>query len=137
MNKPKTKTESYDVGLSVRKKVMGLPHVEQTLESSSPFSRPIQDLITEYAWGKVWSRPGLDLKSRSILTLGMLTALNRSTELAGHVRGALNNGLTEEEILEVLLQTMVYCGAPAAQESFRIAEKVISEFKMGSKGQQG
>ncbi len=116
---------------------MGLPHVEQTLESSSPFSRPIQDLITEYAWGKVWSRPGLDLKSRSILTLGMLTALNRSTELAGHVRGALNNGLTEEEILEVLLQTMVYCGAPAAQESFRIAEKVISEFKMGSKGQQG
>lgn len=93
------------------------------------FSRPVQELVTEFAWGEIWSRPGLDLKTRSMLNLAMLTALNRSSELAGHVRGALNNGVTEEQIQEVLLQTFVYCGAPAALEAFRIAEQTISAYK--------
>ena len=130
---PETRTESYELGLSMRKKVMGHPHVEKALGGASTFSQPLQDLVTEYAWGNVWSRPGLDLKSRSILTLGMLTALNRSTELAGHIRAALNIGLTKEEIQEVLLQTLIYCGAPAAMESFRVAEEVILEFGLENK----
>ena len=108
---------------------MGAIHVEQALGQASDFSRPIQELVTEYAWGEIWGRPGLDLKTRSILNLAMLSALNRSHELGGHVRGALNNGVTEQEIQEVLLQAMIYCGAPAALESFRIAEKAILEFE--------
>jgi 4-carboxymuconolactone decarboxylase len=121
--------ESYLSGLKVRQKVMGASHVEQALGQASDFSLPIQQLVTEYAWGEIWGRPGLDLKTRSMLNLAMLTALNRSHELAGHVRGALNNGVTEQEIQEVLLQTMIYCGAPAALESFRTAEGVITEFR--------
>jgi 4-carboxymuconolactone decarboxylase len=121
--------ENYLSGVKIRKTVMGASHVEQALERASDFSRPIQELVTEYAWGEIWSRPGLDLKTRSMLNLAMLTALNRSHELAGHVRGALNNGATEHEIQEVLLQTMIYCGAPAALESFRTAEGVITEFR--------
>lgn len=108
---------------------MGASHVEQALEQATDFSRPIQELVTEYAWGEIWGRPGLDLKTRSMLNLAMLTALNRSHELAGHVRGALNNGVSEQEIQEILLQTMIYCGAPAALESFRTAERVITEFR--------
>lgn len=129
MAKRENYRESYLSGLHLRQKVMGVWHVEQALEQASDFSRPIQELVTEYAWGEIWSRPGLDLKTRSMLNLAMLTALNRSHELAGHVRGALNNGVTEQEIQEVLLQTMIYCGAPAALESFRTAEGVITEFK--------
>lgn len=86
---------------------MGTVHVNQTLSQASDFSRPIQELITEFAWGEIWGRPGLDLKTRSMLNLAMLAALNRSHELAGHVRGALNNGVTELEIQEVLLQTLI------------------------------
>lgn len=89
---------------------------------------PVQQLITEYAWGEIWGWPGLDLKTRSMLNLAMLVALNRSHELAGHVSGALNNG-SEQEIQEILLQTMIYCVAPAALESFRVAEKAISEYR--------
>ncbi|MGF4046168.1 carboxymuconolactone decarboxylase family protein [Paenarthrobacter nitroguajacolicus] len=133
---PENRAESYEIGLGMRKKVMGHPHVEKALGNASTFSRPLQDLVTEYAWGNVWSRPGLDLKSRSILTLGMLTALNRSNELSGHVRAALNIGLTKEEIREVLLQTMIYCGAPAAMESFRVAEKVILEFGLENENER-
>jgi 4-carboxymuconolactone decarboxylase len=110
---------------------MGESHVEKALGQASDFSLPIQELVTEYAWGRIWSRPGLDLKTRSMLNLAMLTALNRSHELSGHVRGALNNGVTEEEIQEILLQTMIYCGAPAALESFRTAERVIREYREG------
>jgi 4-carboxymuconolactone decarboxylase len=122
-----THQDSYDRGLSTRKTVMGAAHVDRSLGEASDFSRPIQEMVTEYAWGKVWSRPGLDPKTRSMLNLAMLTALNRPHELAGHVRGAVNNGVTEQEIQEILLQTMIYCGAPAALESFRVAEMVLRE----------
>ncbi|WAH97479.1 carboxymuconolactone decarboxylase family protein [Arthrobacter sp. MMS18-M83] len=122
-----THQDSYKKGLSIRSTVMGTAHVERSLGQTSDFSRPIQEMVTEYAWGEVWSRPGLDPKTRSMLNLAMLTALNRPHEFAGHVRGAVNNGVTEQEIQEVLLQTMIYCGAPAALESFRVAEAVLQE----------
>jgi 4-carboxymuconolactone decarboxylase len=127
--KQEASAERYLLGNDIRRKVMGERHVEQALGQASDFSRPIQELITEYAWGEIWGRPGLDLKTRSMLNLAMLVALNRSHELAGHVRGALNNGVSEQEIQEILLQTMIYCGAPAALESFRVAEKSISEYE--------
>jgi 4-carboxymuconolactone decarboxylase len=95
----------------------------------SEFARPVQELVTEYCWGAVWTRPGLDRKTRSLLNLTMLTALNRMHELAVHVRGAVANGCTEEEIQEALLQTAVYCGVPAALESFRVAEKALREMR--------
>jgi 4-carboxymuconolactone decarboxylase len=129
LTKSSTHQASYLLGLSLRKKVMGSDHVEQVLDQASDFALPIQQLVTEFAWGEIWGRPGLDLKTRSMLNLAMLAALNRSHELAGHVSGALNNGVSEEEIQEVLLQTMIYCGAPAALESFRIAEKAIASHK--------
>lgn len=113
---------------------MGEEHVRKSLEEASDFSRTIQELVTEFAWGRVWTRDGLDLRTRSMLNLAMLCALNRSHELAGHVRGALNNGVTEKEIQEVLIQAMVYCGAPAALESFRVAEQAISLYKAEIKG---
>ena len=112
-------------GLAIREKVMGKEHVQRSLEEASDFSRAIQELVTDFAWGRIWTRTGLDLRTRSMLNLAMLTALNRNHELAGHVRGALNNGVTEKEIQEVLIQAMVYCGAPAALESFRVAEGAI------------
>lgn len=126
---PEARGERYALGNRIRRKVMGERHVETALQQASDFSRPIQELITEYAWGEIWGRPGLDLKTRSMLNLGMLVALNRSHELAGHVRGALHNGVSEQEIQEILLQSMIYCGAPAALESFRVAEKCISEYR--------
>lgn len=122
-----THAESYERGIEMRKAVLGAAHVEKSLENVSEFARPIQELVTEYCWGEVWTRPGLDRKTRSLLNLGMLTALNRSHELAVHVRGALTNGCTVEEIQEALLQTAIYVGVPAALESFRVAEKVINE----------
>ncbi|MGO4382685.1 carboxymuconolactone decarboxylase family protein [Specibacter sp. RAF43] len=108
---------------------MGAAHVERSLGQATEFSRPIQELVTEYAWGNVWSRPGLDIKTRSMLNLALLTALNRPHQFEGHLRGALNNGVTEQQIQEVLLQTMIYCGAAAALESFRVAETVLQEIR--------
>jgi 4-carboxymuconolactone decarboxylase len=119
--------EMYDRGLAMRREVLGAAHVDRSLEQASDFSRPIQELVTEYCWGAVWGRDGLPPKTRSLLNLAMLTALNRPHELAVHVRGALTNGVTAAEIQEVLLQTAIYVGVPAALESFRIAEKVIDE----------
>lgn len=119
----------YEAGLALRRSVLGDEYVNRALESATPFTKPFQDLVTEYCWGAVWTREGLDRKTRSIINLAMLTALNRPHEIATHVRGALNNGLTEAEICEVLLQTAVYCGVPAALDSFRIAQKVITESK--------
>jgi 4-carboxymuconolactone decarboxylase len=124
-----THQESYDTGLGIREAVMGAAHVERSLRQTGDFSRPVQEMVTEYAWGKVWSRPGLDPKTRSMLNLAMLTALNRPHEFAGHIRGAIANGVTEEEIQEVLLQAMIYCGAPAALESCRVAETVLREMR--------
>lgn len=119
----------YERGLATRREVLGAEHVDRALEGASPFSEPMQRLVTEYCWGAVWTRSELDRRTRSLLNLGMLTALNRMHELGAHVRGAVNNGCTEAEIRETLLQTAVYCGVPAALESFRVAERVLDELR--------
>jgi 4-carboxymuconolactone decarboxylase len=122
-----TNSDAFRRGLDMRRTVLGSEHVDRSLEQASAFSRPAQELVTEYCWGAVWSRPGLEPKVRSLLNLAMLTALNRPRELGVHVRGALTNGCTVEEIQEVLLQTLVYCGAPAALDAMRVAEEVLGE----------
>lgn len=119
----------FEEGLQVRREVLGAEHVDRSLANVTDFSRPVQELVTEYCWGAVWNRPGLDRRTRSLLNLTMLTALNRMHELAVHVRGAVTNGCTEEEIQEALLQTAIYVGVPAALESFRVAEKVLQEVR--------
>ncbi|GGN33883.1 4-carboxymuconolactone decarboxylase [Streptomyces fuscichromogenes] len=124
-----THRDTYEAGLAIRKAVLGAEHVERSLAGVSDFARPMQELVTEYCWGAVWSRPGLERRTRSLVNLAMLTALGRNHELGVHVRGALTNGVTTEEIQEVLLQTAVYVGVPAALESFRVAEQVIGEVK--------
>jgi 4-carboxymuconolactone decarboxylase len=114
--------------------VLGEAHVDRSLAKVSEFSRPVQELVTATVWGDVWSRPGLERRTRSLLNLVMLTALGRIHELAVHVRGAVRNGCTESEIQEALLQTAVYCGAPAALEAFRVAEGVLGEIAAESAG---
>lgn len=109
----------------MRRKVMGEAFVARATEAATPFTEPLQDLITRHAWGDVWQRDGLEPKTRSLVTIGMLVALGKPVELEGHVRGALNNGASVEEIREVLLHSGVYCGLPAASEAFRAAAKVI------------
>jgi len=121
------KGTTFDRGLEMRRRVLGAAHVDRSLAEVSEFSRPVQEFVTEYCWGAVWTRSGLQPKTRSLLNLAMLTALNRSHELGVHVRGALTNGCSIEEIQEALLQTAVYCGAPAALEAFRVAERAISD----------
>jgi 4-carboxymuconolactone decarboxylase len=118
---------TFERGLAIRRAVLGQEYVDRSLAQADEFTRPLQELTTEYCWGTVWSRPGLPRKVRSLLTLAMLTALNRPHELALHVRGALRNGCTREEIREVLLQAAIYCGIPAAVGSFRIAQEVFRE----------
>lgn len=120
-------SETYQFGLEMRRSVLGDEHVDRSLTQASEFSRPVQELVTEYCWGAIWCRDGLEPKTRSLLNLAMLTALNRMHELSGHVRGAINNGATVTELQETLLQTAVYVGVPAALESFRVAEKVLRE----------
>jgi 4-carboxymuconolactone decarboxylase len=124
-----THSATYEVGLQVRREVLGATYVDSALDDVSDFVRPMQEFVTEYCWGVVWSRDTLPRKTRSLLNVAMLTALNRPHELGAHVRGALTNGATAEEIQEVLIQTAVYVGAPAALESFRIAEKVLREVR--------
>jgi 4-carboxymuconolactone decarboxylase len=121
--------ERFETGLKIRKETLGAEFVENAFKSADSFNLPMQELVTEYCWGAVWTRPGLDLRTRSLLNLVMLTALNRSHELAVHVRGAVTNGATVSEIQETLLQTAVYVGAPAALESFRVAERVLGELR--------
>jgi 4-carboxymuconolactone decarboxylase len=121
--------ERLQRGLELRRDVLGDRHVESSLAAATEFTRPIQEFVTQTCWGDVWSRPGLDRRTRSLVNLAMLTALNRMTEFGVHVRGAWRNGCTEGEIQEVLLQTAAYCGAPAALEAFRIAEKVLGELR--------
>ena len=117
----------YKTGLKVRRAVLGRAYVDRSIRNADEFTEPFQRIITEYAWGAIWARPGLTRKERSMLNLGMLTALGRTDEVALHVRGALNNGLTVDQIREVLLHTMVYCGVPATLESFKVASKVLAE----------
>ena len=124
-----THATTYEEGLAVRKEVLGASHVERSLGQVSEFSRPIQELVTEYCWGAVWTRDGLDRRSRSLVNLAMLTALNRPHELGVHVRGAINNGLTPDEIKEVLLQVGIYCGVPAMIDSFRVARTVLDDMR--------
>jgi len=117
--------EQFEQGLETRRAVLGAEHVDRSLAQASEFMRPMQELVTEYCWGAVWARPGLDRKTRSLLNLGMLTALGSGHELEVHVRGALTNGATPEEIQETLLQAAIYCGVPAAMEAFRRADAVV------------
>ena len=119
--------ELFDQGLDTRRAVLGAEYVDAALANADDFNRPLQELVTQYCWGDVWTRPGLDRRTRSMLNLAMLTALNRPHELKLHVKGALNNGVTKEEIREVLLQTAIYCGVPAAVDSFRNAREVFTE----------
>jgi 4-carboxymuconolactone decarboxylase len=119
--------QQFEDGLRVRKQVMGEPFVDKAFANVDEFTRPLQDYITRNAWGTVWCRDGLDFKTRSLITLSMLTALGRTQELKGHVRGALNNGASMEEIREVLLHATVYCGVPLAVDAFRAAQEVLQE----------
>lgn len=126
-HRPEYDTDGFRKGLEIRKAVLGEKAVERSLSAATDFSAPLQQIVTEYCWGQVWSRPGLDRKTRSLLNLAMLTALNRSHELRLHIRGALNNAVTREEIREVFIQAAIYVGVPAALESTRIADEVFKE----------
>lgn len=116
----------YEKGMKIRREVLGNEYVDTAMKKVTDFSRPYIELGVEYCWGEVWSRPGLDRKTRSLINVAMLTALNRPHETRIHIRGALNNGATAEELREVLIQTAIYCGVPAAGESFRVAEEVLA-----------
>lgn len=126
--------ELFDKGLEIRREVLGKEHVDRSLDNATDFTQPMQELVTRYCWGDVWARPGLDRRTRSFLNLAMLTALNRPHEIKLHVRGALNNGLTRDEIKEVFLQTAIYCGVPAAIDSFRVAQQVFDELDHAAGG---
>ncbi len=117
----------FEAGLEVRKATLGKEFVENAIASADDFNRPLQEFVTEYCWGACWTRPGLPRKTRSMLNLAMLTALNRPHELKMHIKGALTNGVTRDEIREILLQTGVYCGVPAAVDAFRSAKEVFAD----------
>jgi 4-carboxymuconolactone decarboxylase len=119
--------DAYEAGMKVRREVLGGEHVERAIEAKTDFTAPFQDFITRYAWGSVWSRDGLDRRTRSCITLAVLTALGNEHELALHVRAARRNGLTADEISEVLLHTAVYAGVPAANAAYAIAQRVLEE----------
>lgn len=117
----------FDQGLRNRREVLGAEYVDASLRNADEFTRPMQELVTQYCWGDVWARPGLDRRTRSFLNLAMLTALNRPHEIKLHVRGAINNGLTKAEIGEAFLHTAIYCGVPAALDSYRVAKETFKE----------
>jgi 4-carboxymuconolactone decarboxylase len=119
--------EVYEKGLAIRREVLGAEYVDNAIKNADAFNKPLQELVTEYCWGAVWGRPGLPKKTRSMLNLAMLTALNRPHELKLHVRGALKNGVSRDEIAEVLLQAAIYCGVPAAVDAFRTAREALKE----------
>lgn len=119
--------DSFERGLKTRREVLGADYVDNAIASADDFNRPLQEFVTQVAWDGVWNRPGLERKTRSMIVLAMLTALNRPHELKLHLRGALNNGVTKEEIREIFLQAGVYCGAPAAVDGFRMAREVFKE----------
>ncbi len=121
--------ERYEKGLTVRRAVLGDAHVDRSLKSRNDFNAEFQELITRYAWGEIWARPGLPRHTRSLLTVAMMVALNRSDEFRLHLRAAFNNGVTREEIKELLLQAAIYCGVPAANSAFHAAQEVFSEME--------
>lgn len=120
-------TEMYDKGREVRSAVLGQSYVDKAVQNADDFTKPLQDLVTEYCWGAVWGRDELPRKTRSMLTVAMLAVLNRPQELRTHIRGALTNGVTRDEIREVLLQVAIYAGVPAAVDSFRVAKETLAE----------
>jgi 4-carboxymuconolactone decarboxylase len=120
-------SDAHERGMEVRRAVLGDEHVDRAVAGTTEFTADFQDLITRYAWGEIWTRPGLDRRTRSCITLTALVAGGHQHELAMHVRAALRNGLTPDEIKEVLLQTAIYCGVPAANAAFAIAQKVLAE----------
>ena len=120
-------SDSYQRGMEVRRAVLGDEHVDRAIARTTDFTADFQDLITRYAWGEIWTRPGLDRRTRSCITLTALVAGGREHELAMHIRAALRNGLTPDEIKEVLLQTAIYCGVPAANSAFAVAQEVLAE----------
>jgi len=119
--------ERFETGMKLRREVLGDAHVDAAVTKRNAFSEAFQDLITRYAWGEIWTRPGLPRQTRSLITVAMLVALNREEELRMHLRAALRNGATQEEIRETLLQSAIYCGVPAANSAFRIAQDIFSE----------
>ncbi len=119
--------DAFDKGLQTRREVLGSEYVDSSLQTADDFNLPLQQMVTEYAWDGIWNRPGLDRRTRSMLNLAMLTALNRPHELKLHLRGAITNGVSKDEIREVLMQTAIYCGVPAAIDSVRIAREVFKE----------
>jgi 4-carboxymuconolactone decarboxylase len=119
--------EMFEKGLSIRRAVLGAEYVDKAIATANDFNRPLQELVTQYCWGEIWGRPGLDRKTRSLLNLAMISALNRPHEVKMHIKGALNNGVTKDEIKEVFLQVAIYCGVPAAVDSFRLAKEVFEE----------
>ena len=126
--------EKFEKGLKLRKQVLGAEYVEKSMASADSFSMPMQELSTEYCWGHVWTRPGLALRDRSLINIAMISALNRPHELKLHVKAALNNGLSREEIREVILQVAVYCGVPAGIDSTRIAREAFAELDAAKQG---
>lgn len=135
MNKrPEFQGEQFEKGLRIRREVLGETYVDRSLAAADDTSAPLQKLLTEWCWGEIWSRPGLERRMRSALNLGMIMALNRSAEFKLHVRGALNNGVTREEIVEMILQGAIYCGAPASLDAMRSAQTVFAEIDAAEKG---
>jgi 4-carboxymuconolactone decarboxylase len=126
---PEFDTPEFRKGLAVRREVVGAEYVDKSVNEVDDFMKPMQKMTTEWCWGEIWTRPLLDRKTRSLINLAMLSALNRPNEVKLHVRGAVNNGVTPEEIQEVLLQACIYCGVPAALDSFKIANEVIKDMK--------
>ena len=127
------KSAAYEAGLAMRKQVLGPDYVEQTLKNADPLLMPFQDLLTEFAWGSVWTRPGLALKTRSMLTLAMCIALNRPHEIRLHLRGAVRNGCTAVELRELLLHSFIYCGGPAAVDAFNVMRTAMPEIEAAEK----
>jgi 4-carboxymuconolactone decarboxylase len=119
--------QMFEKGLAIRKQVLGAEYVDKAFQTADDFNRPLQELVTQYCWGEIWGRPGLDRKTRSLINLAMISALNRPHEVKAHIKGALNNGLTKDDIKEVFLQVAIYCGVPAAVDSFRSAREVFQE----------
>jgi 4-carboxymuconolactone decarboxylase len=127
MAKARPRSEKFERGLKTRREVLGSAYVDAALAAADDFGWPMQQLVTEYCWDEIWNRPGLDRRSRSLINLGMIAALNRPHELKLHVRGAINNGLTKAEIAEVFLQAAIYCGVPAALDGLRVAREALKE----------
>lgn len=126
------RTEKFEKGLQTRREVLGDEYVNKALDSATEYNWPMQQFVTEYCWDEIWNRPGMSRKDRSLLNLGMVSALGRTNELKAHVRGALNNGWTKEELREAFLQIAVYCGVPTAIDSFRVAQEVINDMERSS-----